>query len=191
MRTIHFVTSNKGKLSEAQKVLEPQNIEVKRLEMPYPEIQASSLREVAEFGIKWLLDKIEKEEVKEVMIEDAGLFINSLNDFPGVYSAYVFKTIGFDGILKLMEREENRRAHFESCVAYCNIGTEPLFFQGIAMGNITREPRGQGGFGYDPIFVPEGEEKTFAEMTTEEKNRCSHRGRALEGLGRYLKDTNL
>ncbi len=191
MRVIHFVTSNKGKLLEAQKAIQPQDIVVKGLEIPYPEIQASSLKEVAEFGMCWLPDKIKKEEVKEVMIEDAGIFISALNDFPGVYSAYVFKSIGLDGILRLLEKEEDRGAHFESCVAYCKIGSEPFFFQGTVKGNIAREPRGQGGFGYDPIFVPEGEERSFAEMTTDQKNKHSHRGKALEKLGRHLKETNL
>jgi XTP/dITP diphosphohydrolase len=189
LRKIHFATSNQGKFVEVKKALESINIEVEQLGLEYPEVQSSRLEDVARFGIGWLMKNID-DEVEEVVLEDAGLFIHTLRDFPGVYSAHVFKTIGIKGILKLMLGESDRSAHFESCIAFCEKGSEPIFFFGNSEGTISSEPRGEGGFGYDPIFVPDGEEKAFAEMTTQEKNQFSHRGKALEGLVEYLKSTS-
>ncbi len=184
MRNILFATSNKGKLNEAQKLLFPLGFEINQLEISYPEIQTSNLEEVAHFGMEWILK--EKGIEDAIMLEDAGLFIHGLTDFPGVYSAYVFKTIGLDGILRLMEGEEDRSAHFESCIAYQEKGSKVQVFKGRVDGNIALEPTGEHGFGYDPIFVAKGENRTFAQMPTEEKNRQSHRARALTQLVEYL-----
>lgn len=184
MKKLSFVTSNKGKLLEAEKLLSPLGFEVKQLAIFYPEIQASSLEEVVTFGIEWI---VKEEGVEEaLMIEDAGLFIHGLNDFPGVYSKYTFETIGLNGILWLMGGKEDRSAHFESCIGYWEEGKKPMIFKGRADGLIGNEPKGEHGFGYDPIFIPEGEKRTFAEMETQEKNQCSHRARALSKLADFL-----
>ncbi|UCG69540.1 MAG: XTP/dITP diphosphatase [Thermoplasmata archaeon] len=184
MKKILFATSNGGKLLEAEKFLSPLGYEIEHLNISYPEIQSSKLEEVAAFGIEWIL---KEEKVKgSVMIEDAGLFVHALNDFPGVFSADTFKTIGLDGILRLMEGEEDRAAHFESCIAYCEKESEPMFFKGRVDGKIALEPKGEHGFGYDPIFIPKGEEKTFGEMEAEEKNRHSHRGKSLKKMVEHL-----
>ena len=185
MRKIYFVTSNPRKLSEAKKYLSPLDIEVEQLKIPYPEIQGSNLEEVALFGINWILNENELEGA--VMIEDAGLFVHSLSDFPGVYSKFVFSTIGCEGVLRLLEGREDRDAHFEAAVAYCEKGGQPLMFKGRVDGEIANQPRGENGFGYDPIFVPEGEKLTFAEMQIEEKNQLSHRARVLEKLAEFLR----
>lgn len=184
MRKIQFITSNPGKLLEAQKLLSSLGFEVMQLELSYPEIQASSLEEVASFGIKWILK--DKKVEGAVILEDAGLFVSSLNNFPGVYSKHFFTTIGFDGILRLLKGKEDRCAYFESCVAYCEKDTEPLFFKGRVEGTIADLPRGEHGFGYDPIFIPEGEKRTFGEMVTQEKNKYSHRAKALQQLADFL-----
>lgn len=186
MRVLYFATSNKGKLVEAQKALEPMKIEVKQLDIAYPEIQASTLEDVARFGMNWLVDKVEHEDIDELIIEDAGLFIHALNNFPGVFSAYVFRTVGLNGILGLMGGKEDRSAHFESCIAYWEEGSQLMFFKGRADGTVVSEPKGEHGFGYDPIFIPDGENRTFAEMQTEDKNRLSHRGKSLKKLVEYL-----
>jgi XTP/dITP diphosphohydrolase len=184
MKKILFATSNLGKLLEAEKFLSPLGYEIKQLKISYPEIQSSKLEEVATFGIEWILK--EKGIKGSIMIEDAGLFVTALNDFPGVFSADVFKTIGLEGILRLMEGEEERSAHFTSCIAYCGKGSEPMFFKGKVDGKIALEPKGEHGFGYDPIFVPKGEEKTFGQMEAEEKNTHSHRGKSLRKMAEYL-----
>ncbi|MFA4640860.1 XTP/dITP diphosphatase [Pyrococcus kukulkanii] len=179
---IFFVTSNIGKVKEAKAFLEPLSIEIEPLKISYPEIQADSLEDVVKFGIEWLKDRIPG----YFFIEDSGLFIEALNGFPGVYSAYVYKTIGLDGILKLMENVENRKAYFRSVIGYYNGNVH--IFTGTVQGKISYDKRGTHGFGYDPIFVPDGYEKTFAEMTTEEKNAISHRGKALKEFHRWLKE---
>jgi XTP/dITP diphosphohydrolase len=184
MKKIYFATSNPGKLLEAQKLLKPLGFEVEKLEHSYPEIQAMGLKEVASFGIEWI--SREKEPEGAVILEDAGLFVSALNNFPGVFSKHFFTTNGFDGILRLLKGKEDRSAHFESCVAYCEKGSEPVFFSGKVDGAIAVIPRGEQGFGYDPIFIPEGKEETFAEMDTEEKNQYSHRARALQQLAEFL-----
>ncbi len=185
MKKIYFTTSNSGKLREAQKFLSPLGFEVEQLKIPYPEIQGPDLEKVALFGMNWI--KKEQDPEGAVMLEDAGLFIHCLSDFPGVYSKFVFTSIGCEGVLKLLEGKENRKAHFEAVIAYCEKNGEPLMFKGRIDGEIALKPMGDNGFGYDPIFIPDGEKRTFAEMETEEKNRYSHRARVLEKLAEFLR----
>ncbi len=182
MRKIHFITSNPHKVAEMQKKLMPLGYRVVQTHMHYPEIQADTLEEVAKYGAKWLLRRV----VAPFILEDAGLFIKALNGFPGVYSKHVFLTIGNEGILKLMCGTEERDAEFRSVIALVE-EKEVLLFIGKCMGEITYEARGSGGFGFDPIFVPQGQRRTFAEMSTTEKNAHSHRGRAVEKLIEHLK----
>ena len=177
-----FVTSNLGKVEEARKYFEPLGVEVYQLRFSYPEIQADTLEEVAEYGARWLAERIDG----PFFLDDSGLFVDALNGFPGVYSAYVYKTLGYSGILKLLKGETNRKAHFKSVIAYWD--GELHIFTGRVDGEITTGPRGSGGFGFDPVFKPDGFDKTFAEMTTEEKNRISHRGRALRAFAEWLKE---
>ncbi|TDA32431.1 MAG: non-canonical purine NTP pyrophosphatase, partial [Hadesarchaea archaeon] len=97
-----------------------------------------------------------------------------------------FLTIGNRGVLKLLEGVGDRRAVFRSAVGYCGRDGRPLVFEGRVEGRISLEERGTGGFGFDPIFIPdEGDGRTFAEMSVEEKNALSHRGRAIEGFFRW------
>jgi XTP/dITP diphosphohydrolase len=182
---IFFATSNLGKLKETKELLLPLGFEVEQLKVPYPEIQGPSLEEVAEFGIKWIQ---KEEDIKgAVMLEDAGLFIQSLSDFPGVYSKFVFTTIGCKGVLRLLEGKDDRSAYFKSIIAYCSPGSSPKIFKGRVDGEIARESKGEHGFGYDPIFIPQGETRTFAQMETKEKNQFSHRAHALGNLAEFLK----
>jgi XTP/dITP diphosphohydrolase len=155
------------------------------LNIPYPEIQGPNLEEVTAFGMKWILREHEIDGA--LIIEDAGLFVHALSDFPGVYSKFVFTSIGCEGVLRLLKDQKDRSAHFEAVIAYCEKGGEPSIFKGRVEGEISKEPKGEHGFGYDPIFVPHDEKNTFAEMEIEEKNQHSHRARALEKLAEFLK----
>ncbi|RLE72114.1 MAG: non-canonical purine NTP pyrophosphatase, RdgB/HAM1 family, partial [Thermoprotei archaeon] len=119
-------------------------------------------------------------------VEDAGLFVEALNGFPGPYSSYIYKTIGCEGILKLLEGVDNRKAYFLSVVALRAPGLGDVVFKGKVNGIIANEMRGEKGFGFDPIFIPDGCEKTFAEMNIEEKSRYSHRGKALRKMGKWI-----
>jgi len=179
---ILFITSNKGKVKEAKTYLSPLGVEVLQRQIDYPEIQANTLEEVVEFGVMWLKDYLDE----PFFIDDSGLFIEALNGFPGVYSAYIYKTLGNEGILKLMNEIKNRKAYFKSVIGYYDGRVH--VFTGITRGHIINEKRGNYGFGFDPIFLPENSNKTFAEMQTEEKNRISHRGMALAEFARWLKE---
>lgn len=173
---INFVTSNKGKFAEAQGIFG----DLEQKDIGYTEIQADTLEEVAIFGMKEVATRLEG----RVMLEDAGLFIEALHGFPGVYSAYVQKTIGNDGILRLMEGIVNRKAFFKSVVVYAEPGLEPQMFTGIVRGQIGYEARGSSGFGYDPIFYTG--EKSLGEMELTEKNRISHRAGSMRALKEWL-----
>ena len=121
------------------------------------------------------------------MVEDSGLFINSLNGFPGVHSAPIHKQIGLKGILKLMDGIADRSCEYRSAVGYCEPGKEPIVFLGIEKGTIPKAEKGTNGFGHDSIFMPEGSEKTYAEMDNVEASK-KFRRRAVEQLVEWLKE---
>lgn len=184
MKTIYFITSNKGKILEAKKKFSNFNIDLIQKNLGYPEIQADTLEEVAKFGIM----HIQKQFNQPFIIEDAGLFIDALDGFPGVYSAYVYHRIGCSGILKLLTNKQcDRKATFRSVFGYGQPGKKPKLFIGESKGTISKKTAGKNGFGYDPIFIPQGENKTFAQMETEEKNQFSHRGKSLQKLIEFIK----
>lgn len=152
--------------------------ELEHLKVSYPEVQADSLEGTIEPALAWLASRC----ARPMMIDDSGLFIDALNGFPGVYSSYVYKTLGCEGILRLMAGMNSRGARFECCIGFMVPAEEPFLAKGVAKGSISETARGSGGFGYDPIFVPEEYDRTYAEMDTIEKNELSHRGRAIESL---------
>ena len=175
-KVAYFVTSNVHKFQEARRVLSEYNIATAKLKVEAVEIQDDSLENIAKFSA---LDAV-KNCGLPVFVEDAGLFVEALQGFPGPYSRYVYDTVGVDGILKLMKNIENRSAHFMSVVAFSSPKEQPVCFVGKVEGKLSLQKRGTAGFGYDPIFTPlEGDGRTFAEMTTAEKNRFSHRAEAL------------
>ena len=185
MKTIYFITGNKGKVLEAKKKLSDIGIEVIQKDIGYPEIQADSLEEVAQFGE----EHVQKQFNQPFILEDAGLFIDALDGFPGVYSSYVFYRIGLAGILKLLADidDNNRKATFRSVLGYGQPDNKSKLFIGESSGTISKKTAGEHGFGYDPIFIPDGENKTFAQMKTEEKNQFSHRGKSLDKFIDFLK----
>jgi len=178
MNTIYFITGNSGKVKEVQEKFKDFNIKIVQKNLGYPEIQADTIKEVAKYGLEFLKNKINK----PFILEDAGIFIKGLKDFPGVYSKYVFYTIGNEGILKLLEEKENRNAIFRSVYAYYSEDGETKYFLGECKGLISTKSKGNNGFGYDPIFIPNNQNKTFAEMDLNEKNKYSHRGKAIDEL---------
>jgi XTP/dITP diphosphohydrolase len=149
--------------------------ELEHVKATYPEIQADTLEETIAPGLNWLMERYNR----PIMIDDSGLFVDALKGFPGVYSSYVFRTVGCDGILRLMEGVKNRSARFECCIGFLVPGKEPHMLKGVAQGSIAEKKAGIGGFGYDPVFVPEGYTKTYAQIDIPEKNKISHRGMAI------------
>ncbi|HOE52485.1 MAG TPA: RdgB/HAM1 family non-canonical purine NTP pyrophosphatase [Methanomassiliicoccales archaeon] len=177
-----LVTSNRHKLEEYRHGLSLLGIEVEHLDADCDEIQADTLQEVVLACIRQLREAGHR----NFMLDDSGLFVPSLNGFPGVYSAYVMQTIGCQGMLRLLEGLD-RRARFECCIGVCSDELGDFTVTGMAPGRIVHEERGSGGFGYDPIFAPEGQELTFAEMGMAEKNERSHRGKAMALLAAELR----
>ncbi|MDR0373644.1 MAG: XTP/dITP diphosphatase [Nitrososphaerota archaeon] len=179
-QVIFFATGNVNKFNEARRILGSLGIAVGMLRLKGDEIQSDSLQEIAEKSVQNAYKKCRL----PVFVEDAGLFINALEGFPGPYAAYAYRTIYNSGILKLMEGKEDRKATFKSIISYCDDQTplDPLSFYGESKGIITTQERRKhekSGFGYDPIFQPDHSFKTFAEMTILEKNTYSHRAEAL------------
>ena len=182
--TINFVTSNLGKVREFRQILEPE-IKVNHVKMSYPEIRSGDSGEIARQSAEMLANKLKK----AVVVEDSGLFIRALNDFPGTYSATIHKKIGLKGILKLMKDIKNRECTYKSAAAYCGPGKKAISFLGEENGKIAESIRGNFGFGHDPIFIPEGSNKTYGEMKNVEDVK-KFRRRAVLKLRDYLLKNN-
>jgi len=181
---IIFVTGNLNKAKEVALILENFGIDVEHVNLTLAEIQSESLEDIAKASALEAAHRVGE----PVIVEDSGLFIKSLNGFPGPFSSYVQKTIGNKGILKLMRGIDDREASFKSVVGYCNGKGKALSFIGGVRGKISYKEKGKV-WAFDPIFIPDQEgDKTYAQMGTVEKNRISHRRRALESFAKwYLK----
>jgi XTP/dITP diphosphohydrolase len=186
-KIIFFATNNVNKFQEARRVLAEYKIVVGMLRVKTLEIQSESLEQVAKASVMEAFRNCNL----PLIVEDAGLFVEALNGFPGPYAAYVYKTIGNRGLLQLMENTKNRKARFSSVVAYYSAHCKsPICFEGEVLGKITKEERrsdNRNGFGFDPIFKPANSNKTFAEMSLSMKNKYSHRANALHKFAQWYK----
>ncbi len=179
-RSLCLLSGNPHKLEEMSVVAEAMGWRLSRCEGSRKvEVQSDRLEEIVYVAAR-------EAAIPGSIVEDSGLFVRALRGFPGPYSSYVMSTIGYRGVLRLLEGIEDRGAYFESAIAY----TDPLgrvrVFTGRVQGMIAEEPAGSGGFGFDPIFVPAGYSRTFAEMDLREKSWISHRGIAISRLLRWL-----
>jgi len=181
-KELFFATSNEAKFREISEIASTYGLKVKLARLRTVEIQHESLVEIARYSLRQALRRVRA----PVFVEDAGLFIEALNGFPGPYSSHAYKTLGVRGILKLLEGVEDRRAYFLSAIAFGGPGFRVKVFTGKISGVIALEARGESGFGFDPIFKPEGCSQTFAEMGVEGKNKYSHRAKAFRSLAEWL-----
>jgi len=186
---IYFVTGNVNKYNEVSELFKIENLKytLAQKNIQTVEVQAESIKEVAQYKLESIRGQING----SYFIEDAGFFVDKpLNGFPGIYSSYVMKTLGNKGILKLIADFEKSQAHFTSVIAlYFDPLDKNFFFEGNVQGKVSETIRGSGGFGFDPIFLPDVlPGKTFAELTTEEKNKISHRGNAWRAFIKFLKE---
>ena len=170
---LYFVSSNTHKFEEVQRILSDFGVDISLFKTTLEEIQSSSLSKIAE---RKAIDAYTKVQ-KPVIIEDDGLFIDSLDGFPGPYSSYVYDTIGIKGIIRLLENTELRDAKFVAIIAYCNGVDDVQLFESSIPGKVSSLIE-EGGWGYDPIFVPDGETKTYANVTN--KDKLSHRAASLK-----------
>lgn len=190
MKTLLFATNNQHKLEEISAIAES-------------EVRIISLREAGFEGeIPETSDTIAGNAIQKarflhdrlgipVFADDTGLEVEALDGAPGVYSArYAGPNATYDDnvnkLLNALENEGNRKARFVTVIALIE-DSEAKLFEGIVNGTITREKRGSGGFGYDPVFLPDGHSLTYAEMSAEQKNSLSHRALATQKLVNYLK----
>lgn len=181
MKEVYFITHNKHKYEEASEIAKSYKMSVEWVDIEYEEMQANDLEDIALASCKNLIQTKPELKKKHFFVEDAGLFIESLNGFPGPYSAFIYQTIGNEGIINLMKSEENRVAYFKSVIALFANGEINLFV-GKTKGTIFTEKRGAKGFGFDPIFLPTDEGLTFAEMSLTTKNLYSHRQKSLREM---------
>ena len=178
MKTITIVTGNPNKAKEIEALI---GAPVESASLDIKEVQSLSVAEVAR---EKALAAYRALGVP-VVVDDTGMNIEALGGLPGALVFWFLDTIGPEGILRLMRDSEDRRASVSTCIAYCE-GPDVRLFEGIIEGTVSTEIRGTNGFGYDPIFIPNGQSKTYAEMTTEEKNTISMRSIALSKLRDFL-----
>ena len=187
-RSLTFVTGNAGKAAELRAQLKPRGIAVVQDDRGYPEVQADTLREVAEAGARHLLAAGLR---PPFVLEDSGLFVAALRGWPGVYSRHALDTVGIPGLLRLMApvEKELRTAAFQACLLYVDAAGKLHAFEGSCPGRIADQADGAGGFGFDPVFAPRGHDRTFAAMEPAEKATLSHRGAAVRAFLEFLDKT--
>lgn len=176
-----MITRNDSKFQEARGLLQDFGIDLVQARIERVEIQAEDVERVAVYSALEAAKHVEG----PIIVEDDGLAIEALNGFPGPYSSFVFQTLGLECILRLMKGLQNRSAVFKSSLVFIEEATGvPRIFTSVTAGFISEQVRGTRGFGYDPLFVPsEGDGRTFAEMTSEEKNLVSHRSKTMRAFG--------
>ena len=188
-KTLVFATQNQNKAKEIQGLL-PDNIEVKTLadikffeDIPEEQttLEGNALQKAEYVKAHYNVD---------CFADDTGLEVMSLDGEPGVYSARYARPekdseANMDLLLKRLDKKQNRSAQFRTVIALVLNGKTHTF-EGCVSGKIATERQGNQGFGYDPIFIPEKESRSFAEMSIEEKNKMSHRGRAIAKLATFL-----
>ena len=180
MNSLHFVSTNQNKYLESQLILQKYDIGVEFYKVVLTEIQSDSIEVIAIEKAKSAFAEISK----PVIVEDDGLFIYGLNGFPGQYSSYVYKTIGNNGILKLMTNLKLRSACFKSFFAFYD-GKDYQSFAGETEGKISHKIT-DGGWGFDPIFIPNGADLTFGQLQLlDRKIEFSHRSKALDKFAKW------
>lgn len=176
---INFVTGNSGKLAEAKAILGGDIIQA--LEVDLPEIQETDPRKI----IKHKLVEALKYTKDWVMVEDVSVCLDCLGGLPGPLIKWFLKSIGGEGISRLCQKMGNNRAAAKVVIGLAKPDSDIHFFEGKVAGVIVA-PRGENGFGWDSIFMPDGAQKTFGQMTAEEKNKVSMRRMALELMRGHL-----
>ncbi|MBI2409607.1 non-canonical purine NTP pyrophosphatase [Candidatus Kaiserbacteria bacterium] len=174
---IHFITGSKNKLAEMQAILG----DVEQLDIALPEIQEIDAHKI----IRAKLEEALKHKKEAFIVEDTSLYFDALNGLPGPLIKWFMKTVGNDGLFKMAESFGNYGAEAKTIIGYTDWSGDIQFFEGSVRGAIVA-PRGETNFGWDPIFQPEGKDKTFAELTAEEKNAFSMRKLAAEKLKTHL-----
>ncbi len=169
-----LVTGNPNKAVEAQRIL---GVPLLRVAFDLPEIQAATIEQIA----RHKLEVARAKGYSRLIVEDVGLGFDELGNFPGPYVRWLLEAAGGRGLGAIARALHHRSANAQCCVAYWD-GAETHVFFGQTKGEILVEPRGEQNFGWDPWFKPHGSSRTYAELTPEEKDQISHRGKAYRLL---------
>lgn len=186
-----FATHNKNKLEEVKAML-PHTIELLSLTDIGCEEDIEETADSIEGNAILKANYVRDNYKLDCFADDTGLEVKSLHGEPGVYSAryagdFHNSEANMEKLLRNLDGKENRSARFKTAIAL-SMNHAEIMFLGICEGEITEEPRGEAGFGYDPIFQPAGFEQTFAEMTLQQKSEIGHRGKAMRQLISYLSE---
>ena len=190
---IILATNNKHKLKEVREILSPHKIVVyglNDLNIKVDDVEENGKTYAENALIK--AKSIQAVTTMPIIADDSGLEITALNNKPGMFSARYASSMGghdkaIAQILKDLEDKEDRSARFVCDIVMLNVEDKPLIFEGIAKGTIAKEPHGEGGFGYDPVFISDETGECFATMKEGQKNTVSHRAKALKKLLTYLR----
>jgi len=177
--TLYFITGNEGKFNDSKKFFP----NIQQLDIDLPEIQGIDSKKIIKEKIKGAFEHVEG----EFIVEDTSLSFDCLNGLPGPLIKWFEKSLGNEGLVEIVEKLGNNRAEAKITLGYARNRDEIHYFDGSIKGKIV-PPRGEHGFGWDPIFEPEGYSKTLADMTREEKNLMSMRKIAMEKLKRFLEE---
>ncbi len=177
-----FVTTNEHKRSEVERIL---GVELERAAPDVPEVQALDFAEVATQKARSAYDALGRPP-HPILVEDSGLVIGAWNGLPGALTKWFLSSVGNEGILRMLSGED-RSARAVCAIAVADAGGEVQVFRGEVRGEVAPEPRGREGFGWDPIFVPEGSELTYAQMG-DAKHEDSHRARAFRQVRGWLEE---
>lgn len=185
--SLYFITGSRDKFEEVKAVLP----EVEQLDFDLPEIQTIDSKEVvrakilAAFGMRGVFGKNEAVprlyDGAHFIVDDTSLCLDALNGLPGAFVKWFIKKIGPNGLFNLCEKMGNHDAEWKTVIGYGKKPDEVYFFEGVLKGKIVA-PRGKNGFGFDPILMPDGFDKTLAEISFEEKNKISVRRAAVEKM---------
>jgi XTP/dITP diphosphohydrolase len=176
-----FVTTNEHKRREVQEIL---GVELERADLDLPEIQAIDPAEVAAEKASAAREALGEPAVP-VLVEDSGLMVDAWDGFPGALTKWLMRSVGNEGLLRMLGADDDRSARAVCVVALAEADGTVRTFRGEVQGSLAPEPRGESGFGYDPVFVPELSMLTYAQMG-EGKNTDSHRARAFRAVRQWL-----
>jgi non-canonical purine NTP pyrophosphatase (RdgB/HAM1 family) len=174
---IKFITGNVNKFAEVKAVL----TDLEQLDIDLPEIQSLDPQEIVEFKLKTALEHVPG----NIIIEDTSLFIEGLHGLPGPLIKWFMKAMGREGLARTVLASGNDRAEAKTIIGYADSNGQTSYFEGVITGRIVM-PTGETTFGWDPIFMPDGSEVTFAEMGTDQKNEISMRRQAAQKLADFL-----
>lgn len=175
---IVLITGNTGKVAEFERLL---GTALKHKQLELPEIQTTDVKKVARAKAQQAYSLLDK----PCLVDDTGLTIDAWGELPGALIRWFLDNLGNDGILTMLAPGQPRTARVTTALGYCDKNGVQVF-SGELLGSIANEPRGDNGFGYDPIFVPDGQYRTLAQMTSDQKDALSMRAAAAKAMREKL-----